>query len=102
MRADPAPHGWPVALAAEAYCTLTPEVVERALVLQVAYMGQGAYYVTGGGGPHYVHLYDPELPRCDCDDLLWRERLCKHLVAVLVALGDYRLWCRLREMVLEQ
>ena len=85
-------------LADEAYATLCVEVVQRALTLQVALGEEGTYYVTGGYAPHWVNLVDPQMPRCDCVDHDARNRLCKHLVAVLLAESDYRLWRQLRLM----
>ena len=85
----------PPALEPEAYDTLVSEVLERALSLTVEDLGDGAFCVTGGWEPHWVHLYDPQIPRCDCLDLEVRRRLCKHLVAVLMYLGDRQLWVRI-------
>lgn len=92
----------PPAISDEAYDTLTPTTVERALDLTVVAMGRGRFRVEGGYEPHYVDLYDPEHTRCDCEDHNWRNRLCKHLAAVLIRLGDYRMWCRLQELLESQ
>lgn len=90
-----------LAIADNAYATLTATVVQRALHLQVTNLGAGRFMVQGGAQPHYLDLYDPEHRRCDCEDHAWRERICKHLAAVLITLGDYRMWCRLRELLAE-
>jgi len=29
-------------------------------------------------------------PRCDCGDHLWRERICKHILAALLREGNER------------
>lgn len=85
-------------LADEAYDTVVPEVVQRSLELSVEEHQRGVFYVTGGSEPHWVNLRDPQAPRCDCVDHEARQRICKHLVGVLIYLGDIRLWRRLRVM----
>jgi len=62
--------------------------LERCLDLHVRPLGGGRYYVSGGCEPHYVDLRSPFLPRCDCGDHLWRERVCKHILAALLREGD--------------
>ncbi|HEU0013418.1 MAG TPA: hypothetical protein VFQ45_07025 [Longimicrobium sp.] len=62
--------------------------LERCLDLQVRRLGGGRYFVSGGYEPHYVDLRPPWLPRCDCGDHLWRERVCKHILAALLREGD--------------
>lgn len=64
--------------------------LERALSLRVRRIGLGRYEVTGGAEPHWVDLYTRRLPRCDCGDHIWRERVCKHILAVLLREGDER------------
>jgi SWIM zinc finger len=34
--------------------------------------------------PHYVDLHSSDVPRCDCPDFLYRERLCKHILSALL------------------
>ena len=64
--------------------------LERSLGLQVHPMGQGRYRVTGGSEAHWVDLYTTHNPRCDCGDHLWRERVCKHILAAMLREGDER------------
>lgn len=79
--------------------------LERCLGLRGERVGHGRYHVTGGNSDHWVDLYTTSQPRCDCGDHLWRETICKHILAallregnehVVVALG--RLLARSREM----
>ena len=79
--------------------------LEKSLGLQVYPVGRGRYRVAGGAEPHWVDLYSAQHPRCDCGDHLWRERICKHILAALLREGDERvlqavggLVNRLREM----
>lgn len=67
-----------------------PQRLERSLRLAVQRVGRGRYLVTGGAEPHWVDLYTRRIPRCDCGDHLWRERICKHILAVLLREGDER------------
>lgn len=48
--------------------------------------------------PHYVDLHSSDVPRCDCGDHEYRDRVCKHIIACLLhenhpvatkALSDY-------------
>jgi hypothetical protein len=64
--------------------------LERCLGLEVEPIGPGRYVVTGGDEPHWVDLYSRFVPRCDCGDHLWRERICKHILAALLREGDER------------
>jgi hypothetical protein len=61
--------------------------LERGRELQVARTGQGRYHVTGGRQDHWVDLYTTAHPRCDCGDHLWRDRICKHILAALLREG---------------
>ncbi len=61
--------------------------LERSLGLQGARVGSGRYLVTGGAQEHWVDLYTARIPRCDCGDHLWRERICKHILAALLREG---------------
>lgn len=67
-----------------------PARLERSLALRVERVGVGRYRVSGGEEPHWVDLYTRRLPRCDCGDHLWRERVCKHILAVMLREGDER------------
>ena len=64
--------------------------LERSLELEVAHSGRGRYRVSGGRETHWVDLYTRNQPRCDCGDHLWRERICKHILAALLREGDER------------
>lgn len=62
----------------------------RSLQLDGERVGQGRYKVTGGAQVHWVDLYTTTVPRCDCGDHLWREQICKHILAALLREGDER------------
>jgi hypothetical protein len=62
--------------------------LERCLGLRVIAAGRGRYRVTGGSEPHWVDLYSAAHPRCDCGDHLWREQICKHILAALLREGN--------------
>jgi len=62
----------------------------RSLDLQGERIGAGRYRVTGGSQDHWVDLYTTAHPRCDCGDHLWRERICKHILAALLREGHER------------
>ena len=64
--------------------------LERALELAAERVGQGRYRVRGGAHEHWVDLWSAAHPRCDCGDHLWREALCKHILAALLREGDPR------------
>jgi hypothetical protein len=64
--------------------------LERCLGLEVEQVGPGRYVVTGGTEPHWVDLYNRFVPRCDCGDHLWRERVCKHILAAMLREGNER------------
>lgn len=78
-------------------------MVQRATLLDVAYCGTPGRYVVFGldGKLRHVDLLDPYHERCDCGDYIWRSRICKHVAAVLIAIGDFRMWCRLQDMLAE-
>ncbi|HJU91167.1 MAG TPA: SWIM zinc finger family protein [Gemmatimonadaceae bacterium] len=61
--------------------------LERSLGLVGEKVGDGRYKVAGGREPHWVDLYTANHPRCDCADHLWREALCKHILAALLREG---------------
>ena len=64
--------------------------LERSLGLRSERVGTGRYRVTGGDQAHWVDLYTASHPRCDCGDHLWRERICKHILAALLREGNDR------------
>lgn len=73
--------------------------LERSLELRVRRVGPGRYLVTGGKEPHWVDLYTRRLPRCDCGDHIWRERVCKHILAVMLREGDERVITAVAQLV---
>ena len=62
--------------------------LERSLTLQGERVADGRYHVTGGSHDHWVDLYTASHPRCDCGDHLWRETVCKHILAALLREGN--------------
>jgi uncharacterized Zn finger protein len=64
--------------------------LERSLELNANAIGNGRYRVEGGAEPHWVDLYSASHPRCDCGDHLWREQVCKHILAAMLREGDER------------
>lgn len=64
--------------------------LERGLGLRVHPTGRGRYRVSGGEEVHWVDLHTDRQPRCDCGDHLWRETVCKHILAALLREGDER------------
>jgi len=67
---------------------VTFDRLERSLGLRVIPTGPGRYRVSGGREPHWVDLYNAAHPRCDCGDHLWREQICKHILAALLREGN--------------
>jgi hypothetical protein len=64
--------------------------LERALELSADRVAQGRFRVRGGSQEHWVDLFTAAHPRCDCGDHLWREAVCKHILAALLREGDAR------------
>jgi hypothetical protein len=62
--------------------------LERSLELLGERVGEGQYRVSGGSQVHWVDLFDAGHPRCDCGDHLWRDRVCKHILAALLREGN--------------
>ena len=62
--------------------------LERSLTLEGRRIGDGRYHVVGGDHDHWVDLYSASIPRCDCGDHIWRERICKHILAALLREGN--------------
>ncbi len=73
--------------------------LERSLGLRVQPTGRGRYRVTGGDEPHWVDLHTAQNPRCDCGDHLWRESVCKHILAAMLREGDERVLLALSRLV---
>lgn len=61
--------------------------LERGLSLEGEPVGDGRYFVSGGRDSHWVDLRTPNHPRCDCGDHLWRDAVCKHILAALLREG---------------
>ena len=55
--------------------------LERGVQLVCERVGSGRYRVTGGRLEHWVDLFTPNHPRCDCGDHIWRDAYCKHILA---------------------
>ena len=62
--------------------------LERGVALEARRVGPGQYVVTGGREGHWVDLRSRFNPRCDCGDHLWRDQVCKHILAALLREGD--------------
>lgn len=65
-----------------------PERLERGLGLVAERVGEGRYRVSGGAGDHWVDLVTAAHPRCDCGDHVWRDQVCKHILAALLREGN--------------
>lgn len=75
------------------------ERLERSLGLAVCATGPGRYRVSGGDDPHWVDLHTASHPRCDCGDHLWREAVCKHILAAMLREGDERVVAAIASLV---
>ncbi|HET7601179.1 MAG TPA: hypothetical protein VFK09_12850 [Gemmatimonadales bacterium] len=73
--------------------------LERGLALRLERVGSGQYHVSGGSQAHWVDLYHAAHPRCDCGDHLWRDRVCKHILAAMLREGDERVLHAVAELV---
>lgn len=73
--------------------------LERSLDLNVRRVGRGRYLVSGGNEPHWVDLYNWQIPYCDCGDHIWRERVCKHLLAVMLREGNEQVIAAIARLV---
>ncbi|GJG86805.1 hypothetical protein tb265_19860 [Gemmatimonadetes bacterium T265] len=62
--------------------------LERGLALVAERVGEGRYRVSGGAGDHWVDLVTSAHPRCDCGDHVWRDQVCKHILAALLREGN--------------
>ena len=67
---------------------IEPGRVERGVQLVCETIGDRRYRVTGGDSAHWVDLVSPDHPRCDCGDYLWRDVVCKHIIAARLREGD--------------
>jgi hypothetical protein len=83
----------------EAAGGVSADRLERSLQLHAARIAPGRYRVAGGAHHHWVDLYTTSYPRCDCGDHLWRDRVCKHILAALLREGDERVLMALRELI---
>jgi hypothetical protein len=77
------------------------ERLARSLHLRGHRVGVGRYRVSGGSHEHWVDLYSSSHPRCDCGDHLWRERVCKHILAALLREGNERVVSALGQLFAE-
>ena len=73
--------------------------LSRGIRLRGERVGRGRYHVTGGSHDHWVDLYTTSTPRCDCGDHLWRETICKHILAALLREGDERVLAALPQLL---
>lgn len=73
--------------------------LERSLGLHGERVGFGRYRISGGGHDHWVDLYTAAQPRCDCGDHLWRDRICKHILAALLREGNERVLVELPRLL---
>jgi hypothetical protein len=46
-----------------------------------------------------VDLFTASVPRCDCGDHLWRERVCKHILAALLREGNEKVLMSLPTLI---
>ncbi len=74
----------------EAAGGVDPGRLERSLGLVAEQAGHGRYRIAGGNQDHWVDLYTASHPRCDCGDHLWRDMVCKHILAALMREGNER------------
>lgn len=74
--------------------------LERGVQLSCEWVGVGRYRVTGGASEHWVDLgATGARPRCDCGDHLWRDRVCKHILAALLREGSATVIAHIGSMV---
>ena len=78
---------------------IDPGRLERSLDLHAERIAPGRYRVAGGSMIHWVDLHTASLPRCDCGDHLWRDQICKHILAGLLREGDERVLTALRLLI---
>jgi uncharacterized Zn finger protein len=85
----------------EAAGGVDPSRLERGVSLSAVEVQPGRYLVTGGREEHWVDLVSVANPRCDCGDHLWRDRVCKHILAALLCEGEPRVIHAVGELVRE-
>jgi hypothetical protein len=73
--------------------------LERGVQLDAEMVSDGRYRVTGGDTVHWVDLVSPDNPRCDCGDHLWRDAICKHIIAARLREGDERVLFQIGQLV---
>lgn len=73
---------------------IDPARVARAVCLEVELIGDGRFLVTGGAGPHVT-----DGATCDCADHQLRGNVCKHLLAVRLAVLEPDLRAAIRALV---
>ena len=73
--------------------------LERGLGLHAERVGPGRYHITGGAFPHWVDLRATNGPHCDCGDHIWRDTICKHMLAALLREGDEHVLHAVGELV---
>jgi uncharacterized Zn finger protein len=78
---------------------IDPCRLERSLQLRAERLGGRRYRVAGGRDAHWVDLADRAVPLCDCGDHLWRDAVCKHILAALLREGDPRVLAALGLLV---
>lgn len=83
----------------EAAGGVDPGRLERGLGLRVKRAGGGRYRVSGGEEVHWVDLHSRRQPRCDCGDHIWRDEVCKHILAALLREGDERVLRAVADLV---
>lgn len=71
---------------------IDPARLIRALRLRVRTINGRQHRVEGGesGDHHWVALGDQDCPACDCGDHTFRDGLCMHALAALLAMKDPR------------
>ena len=78
----------PVLVTFDAAESVDLDRLERGLALVAERVGEGRYRVTGGTQDHWVDLVTAAHPRCDCGDHVWRDQVCKHILAALLREGN--------------
>lgn len=70
----------------------------RAVHLDASRRGRDLWVVSGGRVPHRVDR-DPTGMTCDCVDATVGRRVCKHVLAVRLSLGEATVLRALRDLV---
>lgn len=74
--------------------------LERGVQLSCEKVGSGRYRVSGGASDHWVDLgATGARPKCDCGDHLWRDQVCKHILAALLQEGSATVIAQIGPMV---